>query len=214
MLGYLGAKNYKTTSRYSRPEPYLTMSEGSVHVYPSIHPSTVHLRKQQGWHPFWDSREVFPTGSIFSHPHQSARLHSSKRLVKADRIRQAKTLVTPPKRKPLVKIYVVEAGQNLFVDNLDLSFPYFYCFQKILIHLSPRDQCGFSLDPALPMTSHQPLGPPMMCPSIPPMTRTSAGTTMGQSSLVPMVVHPKIAGKSMDVHSPVYWEYRSWMIMI
>ena len=131
MLGYLGVKNYKTTSRYSRPEPYLTMSDGSVHVYPS----TVHLRRQQGWHPFWDSREVFPRGSIFSHPHQSARFHSSKRLAKADRIRQAKTLVTPPKRKPLVKIDVVQVGQNLVVDNLDLSFPYFSCFQTILVHL-------------------------------------------------------------------------------
>ena len=48
MLGYLGAKNYKTTSRYSRPEPYLTMSEGSVHVHPSIHPPCTFANNRDG----------------------------------------------------------------------------------------------------------------------------------------------------------------------
>ena len=126
---------WKTTRQHLDIQDQSLISPCLTDLSMSIHPSTVHLRRQQGWHPFWDSREVFPRGSIFSHPHQSARFHSSKRLAKADRIRQAKTLVTPPKRKPLVKIDVVQVGQNLVVDNLDLSFPYFSCFQTILVHL-------------------------------------------------------------------------------
>lgn len=135
-VGIFGVGKLQTTSRYSRLEPDLPMSEGSVQVYPAVHRAP---SQTTGMAPLLGLQGgVSKRFQIFSST--SKRQTSFKQTPGPGR--PAKPLVTPPKRKPVVKIDVVEVGQKptrYFGPDFPIFFHICHFPCAISVYLSPRE---------------------------------------------------------------------------